>query len=206
LFNSYRKTDMLLWRCIAASALVLSSVAAARGEFCGQVPAPGFDQPPNQPHTGRYLNAVYGYSLQLPPGLRAYTAAEGPERGFGVVLSWSPRAYLSVDAAYDAYFDITAEGVHRRDINAIRLHDVVVSDQGSSYSLAHLAGERYLTRVQCAGDSRIYVHDEVIVMRNREIYRLHLQSVPERYASDVPALDAMLRSWQWETPQKAYVK
>jgi len=194
------------WRCIALCALAAAGAARAGDEFCGTAPTAGFDQPPNRAHTGRYLNAVYGYSLAIPAALSAYTQSGGPERGFGIVLSWTPRAYLSVDAAYDVYYDITAGGVHRRDINAIRLHDLVVSDQASSYSLDHAAGGRYVTRVQCAGDARVYIHDDVIVMRNREIYRLNLQSVPERYAADVKVLNAMLRSWRWQPIGQSYVK
>jgi hypothetical protein len=60
--------------------------------------------------------------------------------------------------------------------------------------------------VQCAGDPRIFIHDDVIVVRNREIYRVNLQSVPERYASDVKLLNLMLRSWRWQPPGKPYVK
>lgn len=194
------------WSCIAACVLGATGAAHARGEFCGTAPPPGFDQPPNHAHTGRYLNPVYGYAVGIPAALSGYTPSAGPERGFGMVLSWTPRAYLSVDAAYDVYYDITADGVHRRDINAIRLHDLVVSDQASSYALDHAAGGRYVTRVQCAGDPRIYVHDDVIVMRNREIYRLNLQSVPERYAGDAKVLNAMLRSWRWQATGQSYVK
>jgi len=194
------------WICIAACALGATGVADARGEFCGVVPPAGFDQPPNHAHTGHYLNQVYGYSVVIPASLSAYTQPGGPERGFGIVLSWTPRAYLSVDAAYDVYYDISAEGVHRRDINAIRLHDQVLGDQASNYSLARAEGGRYVTRVQCAGDAQIYIHDDVIVMRNREIYRLNLQSVPERYANDVKVLDAMLRSWRWQAIGEPYVK
>lgn len=192
------KSETSSWSCIAACALGMAGSAHARGEFCGAVPAPGFDQPPNQAHTGHYLNQLYGYSLTIPLALSAYTVVGRPERGVGIVLSWSPRAYLSVDAAYDAYYDITAEGVHRRDLNAIRLHDSVVSDQATAVSVAHVAGARFLTRVQCADDPRIYIHDDVIVMRKREIYRLDLQSAPERYATDVKVLNALLRSWRWE--------
>jgi hypothetical protein len=194
------------WLCVAVYTLGAAGMAAARGEFCGAVPAPGFDQPPNHAHSGRYLNQLYGYSVEIPASLSAYTSSEGPERGFGIVLSWMPRAYLSVDAAYDAYYDITADGVHRRDINAIRLHDQVLDDRALSYLVAHAAGGRYVTRVQCAGDPRIYIHDDVIVVRNREIYRLNLQSVPERYAGDAKVLDAMLRSWRWQGTQIPYVK
>jgi hypothetical protein len=199
-------SETCIWLCFAACALAAAGAAHARGEFCGTAPPPEFEQAPNRVHTGPYVNPVYGYSVAIPAPLSAYTPGVGPERGFGIVLSWSPRAYLSVDAAYDAYYDISADGVHRRDINAIRLHDLVVSDQGSSYLLAHAAGGRYLTRVQCAGDPQIYIHDDVIVMRNREIYRLNLQSVPERYAIDVKVLNAMLRTWRWQASSKPYVK
>jgi hypothetical protein len=194
------------WLCIIACSVGAAPTAGARGEFCGTQPAPGFDQPPNQARSGRYLNQVYGYSLDIPAPLSGYVQSSGPERGFGMVLSWTPRAYLSVDAAYDVYYDITADGVHRRDLNAMRLHDLVLEDQVASYSVAHAAGGRYVTRVQCAGDAQVYIHDAVIVVRNREIYRLNLQSVPERYASDIKVLDAMLRSWRWQGVQALYVK
>jgi hypothetical protein len=199
-------SEISTWVCIAAAAVGAAGAAQARGEFCGSVPAPGFDQPPNRPHTGRYDNPLYGYSVAIPAPLSAYSQTGVAERGFGIVLSWTPRAYLSVDAAYDVYYDISAEGVHRRDINAIRLHDLVAGDQSSDLSLAQAAGGRYVTRVQCAGSPQIYIHDDVIVVRNREIYRLNLQSVPERYAADVKVLDAMLRSWRWQPSAQPYVK
>jgi hypothetical protein len=194
------------WLCIVACTFGAAATASAGEGFCGTQPPAGFDQPPNHVHTGRYLNQLYGYSVDIPASLSAYAKPEGPERGFGIVLSWLPRAYLSVDAAYDVFYDITADGVHRRDLNAIRLHDLVLADQAASYSVAHAAGGRYVTRVQCAGDARVYIHDAVIVVRNREIYRLDLQSVPERYAGDVKVLDAMLRSWRWQGVQAFYVK
>jgi hypothetical protein len=184
---------------VAALALALSNpVSAARGDYCGKIPQPGFDQPPNQQRAGRYLNAEYGYSVSIPPKLNGYVSAQGPERGFGIVLSWTPRAFLRVDAAYDAFFDITAGGVHRSDLVAIRLHDTVVDDQSSGVQLAHKEGARYLTRVRCGDDSQVFIHDRVIVMVNREIYRLDLQTVPERYGEDVKVLNAMLQSWRWE--------
>src|ERR1700722_14916630 len=94
------------WVWIAAATVGASGAAQARGEFCGSVPPPGFDQPPNRSHTGRYDNPLYGYSVTIPGPLSAYSQSGGAERGFGIVLSWTPRAYLSVDAAYDVYYDI----------------------------------------------------------------------------------------------------
>jgi len=55
--------------------------------------------------------------------------------------------------------------------------------------------------VRCAGSARIYRYDEVIVVRDREIYRLDLQSVPDRFAADDRVLEAMLRSFSWVPPR-----
>jgi hypothetical protein len=187
--------------CRALLALLLglggAPLALARGEFCGGLPAAGFDQAPNHPRTGEYVNATYGYGLTIPPGRMAYARAQGPERGVGIVLSWTPRAFLRIDAAYDVFYDITAAIVHLRDLNAIRLRDVVLTDHIAAATLAHEPGGRYVTRVQCAGDPTVYIHDDVIVMRRREIYRVDLQTVPERYAQDVKLLEDIVRSWRW---------
>jgi hypothetical protein len=177
--------------------LMLSDLAHAVSDYCGSLPAPGFDQAPNQARTGRYENPIYGYSVRIPAHLTGYAAAAGPERGFGIVLSWSPRAYLRVDAAYDMYFDIDAAHVHRSDLVSMRLHDSVIEDLAESSSLAKRLGGRYRTRVQCGADSKIYIHEDVIVFVNREIYRLDLQTVEERYQADVDVLNTMLRTWQW---------
>lgn len=116
------------------------------------------------------------------------------------MLSWSPRAFLRVEAAYDAYFDITSEGVHRSDLATIRLHDTVIDDRSSGIQLEGKEGGRYVTRVHCSDDPLVFIHDQVIVMLNREIYRLDLQTVSDRYEEDVKVLNAMLRSWRWVRP------
>ena len=187
-------------------AALLSNVGVAASRFCGAVPAAGFDQPPNRAHAGQYVNAVYGYSVNIPAAFSGYSASGAPERGFGILLSSSPRAFLRVDAAYDSFFDITAPGVHRSDLNAMRQHDSVIEDHAQDIVLAYKPGSRFLTRVRCGDDAHIFIHDDVIVMVNREIYRLDLQSVPERYAADVKALNAMLRSWRWQAIGQSYVK
>jgi hypothetical protein len=189
--------------CLSAALLLASPLACAqtRDDYCGATPAPGFDQPPNTGHSGRYVNKIYGYSLTIPAGLTAFTRAGGPERGFTIELSAAPRATLSVDASYDAFYDITAAGVHRRDRNTISLHDAVISDETADATLAKNSGGRYLLRVQCRGQATLALHEEIIVLRNREIYRLDLQSTPERYPRDRQYLNAMLKSWRWEALQ-----
>jgi hypothetical protein len=176
--------------------------------YCRDHPALAFDPVRNKAQSGRYRNRSYGYSVTIPAGLTAFTPSDGPERGFMLPLAAAPGvatpgvatpgAYLSVDAAYDVFYDITAAGVHRRDLNAIRLHDAVSDDASLPWALAQVPGGRYRMRVQCHGATAPTIHEEIIVVRNREIYRLDLQSTPERYARDVRTLEKIAKSWRWE--------
>lgn len=165
--------------------------------FCGQLPPQGFERPPNTAHTGPYVNARYGYAVTVPPGLTGYTSAAGAPRGFTVVLSRRPPALLRVDAAYDVFYDITANGVHLRDRFDVRLFDTLLQESAASYSLAGVAGGRYRMTVRCARTAQTFLFDSVIVVRDREIYRLDLQSVPQRVSADESLLEQMLRSWRW---------
>jgi hypothetical protein len=194
----YRRALILAGLALSALGSV-GAKAQSRDDFCGRGFPPGFDPEPQRTRGGRYLNAAYGYSLDIPAGLAGVVSAMGPERGFLIALSQMPRAYLRVDAAYDVFYDITPAGVHRRDLNTIRVHDAVVADEAAEVSLSHEAGGRFLIRLQCRGATDMVVHEAVIVVRSREIYRLDLQSTPDRLEQDRRQLDAMIRSWRWET-------
>lgn len=183
--------------------MLLSAIARAqsRDDYCAARSQRTLEQPHGEARIGRYVNQTYGYSVAIPAGLQAFTSASGPERGFIIALSQEPHVYLRVDASYDAFYDITAEGVHRRDRNTIRLHDTLLEDQDSEIALARQPGRRFVMRMQCRGGSEVVVHEEIIAVRNREIYRLDLQSTPERFDRDRRQLDALLESWRWEAPQ-----
>jgi len=183
-----------LWLSVLHS---LGASAQSRDDFCGRGPPLGFDLAPERTHSGRYVNAAYGYSVVIPVGLAGVVSAMGPQRGFVISLSEMPRAFLRVDAGYDAFYDITAAGIHRRDLNTIRLHDAVLADEAAEVLLSQQAGGRFLTRLQCGGGD-IVMHEAVIVVRSREIYRLDLQSTPDRFVQDRRQLNAMIRSWRWE--------
>jgi hypothetical protein len=185
----------------AVLAMLLGSGTATgqtRQEFCGLAPPAGFDQAPNRPHVGRYVNAIYGYAVRIPAPLVAYTSATGPERGFGIVLSWTPRAFLRVDASYDVFYDLTASGVHRSDLNAIRIHDTLVADEAATGALDGEAGGHYRTQLRCSGDPKPYLIEDILVVRRREVYRLQLQTSAERFERDHRLLEQMARSWRWQ--------
>jgi hypothetical protein len=151
-----------------------------------------------QAHTGRFSNPVYGYAVTIPTGLTGYAPAAGAIRGITIPLSG--KAWLRVDAAYDALYDITAAGVHTRDSVDVRLFDRLLSDQTESYNLAGVEGGRYRMQVVCRGNADPLVFEAIIAIRNREIYRLDLQTQMSRLSEDEGILDAMARSWSWTPP------
>jgi len=171
---------------------------------CRNVPAPDFERAPNRALVGQFDDAAYGYAVTIPSGLTAHTAPGELTAGFGIVLSWQPRVYLQVSAAYDVFYDLTAAAVHRRDVQGLHLHDTLLEEQATQTTLDGAPAELDRMRFQCPGDAQIYLHEGFIVLRNREIYRLELQTVPQRSAQDEALLDTMQRSWHWVAVPKSF--
>lgn len=191
-----------------AAESLIDPAASGRGAqllnpHCRNVPGADFEPASARPLTGQFDDAPYGYAVTIPPGITAQAAAGSPPPGFGILLSSTPRVYLRVEAAYDVFYDITAAAVHRRDVQGLRLHDRLLEERSASGSLGGEPAERDRMRFQCPGDPQIYLHDGFIVLRNREIYRLELQTVPARYAQDEALLQALQRSWRWVKVPKA---
>jgi hypothetical protein len=194
--NFARAGVMLSWSLIAL--ISAPTQAQSRDDYCGDRWPQLLDQSPDRARRGRYVNSIYGYSVLIPLGLQGFARGSAPERGLFIALSAQPRSYLSLDASYDVFYDITAEGVHLRDLNTIRLHDAVSADESRGVQLAGQAGRRFVMRFECRGASEPRVHEEIIAVRNREIYRLDLQTTPDRFERDERRLLALLRSWRWE--------
>ena len=194
--NLARARVVLCWSLVAF--ISAPTRAQSRDDYCGDRWPQVFDQSPDRARSGRYVNSTYGYSVLIPVGLQGFTRGSGAERGLFIALSAQPRSYLSLDASYDVFYDITAEGVHQRDLNTIRLHDTVSVDESRQVQLAGQAGRRFVMRFECRGASDSRVHEEIIAVRNREIYRLDLQTTPDRFERDDRQLLALLRSWRWE--------
>jgi hypothetical protein len=179
------------------SGAAANAAVAQADPFCGPGLVAGLSLAPNPAHAGRYANPLYRYAVTVPAGLTGYTGVAAAPRGFTVPLGGAVAADLRVDAAYDALYDVTAAGVHTRDTMNVRLFDRLVSDHAEPASLDGAPGGRYRMQVMCPGSTQIHVFDDVIVMRNREIYRLELQTTPQRAPQDELLLEQMLASWRW---------
>ena len=183
------------------------SAAVAAGDYCdrvlGVIPGAAVAAAVLTRHAGRYINHRYGYSVRLPHSYSATAvAADGLQRGFDLWLSAQPAAVLTVDALYDVHYDVAAAAVQKRDLDAMRLQvQRVLRVDSTQAALAGVAGRRYVAYVQCGPAAQSYVHDDTVVIRDREIYRVHLQTTAERYGTDVKVANDLLRSWRWETLQ-----
>ena len=194
--NLVRALPIIAWTLL----LVISAPALAlsRDDYCADRLSFELAQPSSTPRGTRYVNSTYGYSVAIPTGSQLLTRADAPERGFFLALARTPRGYLRVDAAYDVFYDITAEGVHRRDLNAIRLHDAVLEEQSVAVQLAREPALHSVVRLKCRGHTETLVHESIVTVRRREIYRLDLLSAPERLAEDERLFERLWRSWRWE--------
>lgn len=188
----------LRWSLIAIAAISAPCGAQTRDDYCGADLPRALTQSVDQARSGRYVNQTYGYSVGIPSGMQAFVLPGGPARGFWVLLSTGPLAFVRVDASYDVFYDITPTAVHQRDLNAIRLHDVVLADSSLDAALSNEPARRSRMQLRCAVGGTLRAHEEVIALRRREIYRLDLQTTPERLAADSRVLDALVRSWRWE--------
>jgi hypothetical protein len=146
---------------------------------------------------GRYTNRLYGYAVTIPDQRVGYAPSSAPARDLVIPLAAKPSALLRVDAAYDALYDITAMGVHTRDRVNVALFDRLLSDDAQPFSLAGVSGGRYRMQLLCRADRQPLVLESIIVVRNREIYRLDLQTRPNRLREDETLLDATAGSWSW---------
>lgn len=176
---------------------VASTGAAGADSYCQRFLSDTRVSASAPPRRGRYANPTYGYAVTIPDALTGYAPAAAAARGIVVTLSGKPPALLHVDAAYDALYDITAAGVHTRDGVDAQLFDHLISNESQPFSLAGVQGGRYRMQILCRGESNPYVFESIIVIRNREIYRLDLRTRPDRLHQDEASLDAMTGSWSW---------
>ena len=177
--------------------LPVSSSAPGAHSYCRRFRADTLVSASAQPRRGYFANPTYGYAVTIPDGLVGYPPVGAAARGIVVALPGQPRALLRADAAYDALYDITAAGVHTRDSVDVRLFDRLISDEAQPFSLAGVPGGRYRMKILCRGESSPYVFEAIIVVRRREIYRLDLQTRPDRLRQDEASLEAMAGSWRW---------
>jgi len=180
------------WAVLMALAMPL----AARANGCGRFPSAEFEGPDRARVEGRYANATYGYAVKAPPGRVGHVSpAPAPNHGFGVVLSWTPRAYLYVDGSYESLEGSTLEEQSARFVRADAQR--VLWTRSTKARLGGLDAVRYVARYECPGLQGVYITDEVRALSRDggTVYTVALLTTAERYHADRKAFEAMVRSF-----------
>ena len=179
--------------------LALAVPLAVQAASCGRFPSPGFDDADQFRVDGRYANSQYGYAVSLPAGLVGHDApAPAPNHGFGIVLSWTPRAYLYVNGNYEVADDDTLakhEASHR-EFTRQDAHRVL-STKSAKAQLGPLPALRLIARYECKGLRGLYITDEVVALSDdlSVVYTVALLTTVKRYRQDKAVFEEMVHSF-----------
>jgi len=187
-------------RVLRAALLLLAAPLAARAAPCGRFPPRGFDGADSPRIEASYGNAQYGYAVRLPVGLVGYGAPPpAPNHGFGIVLSWTPRAYLYVDGSYEVADDDTLDKQEtlQREFTRKDAHRVL-STQSTKAQLGPLPALRLIARYECKGLRGLYITDEVVALSDdlSVVYKVSLLTTVKRYRKDKAVFEEIVRSFE----------
>ena len=185
-----------------AIGLFHSDALAATNASCGDFPAPGFDAPDMARFVGEYTNPNYGFSVHIPDGLVGHSSpAPMPQHGFGVILSWEPRAYIFFDGSYTIETDASAtpsvDQVQAQALGWLRGESArIISVHQTHTRLGSLPARRHVVYRSCENRSDVFVVDEVIALRGGITFTAALLSVRQRYSNDRRIFERFLRTWR----------
>jgi len=179
--------------------LALAAPLATQATSCGRFPRPGFDDADQFRVEGRYANSQYGYAVSLPVGRVGHDAPPpASNHGFGIVLSWTPRASIYVAANYEVADDDTLakqEASHRQ-FTRQDAHRVL-STKSMAAQLGALPAARLIARYECKGLRGLYITDEVVALSDDRsvVYTMALLTTVKRYRKDKAVFEEMVRSF-----------
>lgn len=165
---------------------------------CGNFPPKGFDGPDMAKFTGTYSNFVYGYSVKVPRGLVGHnTPAPSPQHGYGIVLSWEPRAYIFVDGSYNSSEAKNANEIEETYLKFLQEESAeVIKVEKSRSVLGPLSARRYVAKHTCKKLRGTFIEDMTIALHKGVVYSAGLLTTPDRYLRDKPVLEQMLKTWR----------
>jgi hypothetical protein len=185
-----------------AVVLLHSGALVGTKPSCGDFPATGFDAPDMARFVGEYTNPNYGFSVHIPDGLVGHSSpAPNPQHGFGVILSWEPRAYIFFDGSYTIETDASAtpsvDQVQAQALGWLREESGrIISVRQTQTRLGSLPARRQVVRRSCENHSDVFVVDEVIALRGGITFTAALLSVKQRYSDDRRIFERFLRTWR----------
>lgn len=169
---------------------------------CGDFPQPGFDDSDMAHFTGQTYNPNYGYSVIIPKGLVGHNSPPpAPYHGFGIILSWEPRAYLYVDGSYNSLDLESLDKVKAQNLEWLKQESKkIISVKHSVSKLGPLQAKRYVALHICPKASGEFIDDYTFAFSKGKdiIYTVALLTTADRYKKDQRVLEAILKTWKLE--------
>src|SRR5437867_13087942 len=163
--------------------LVGSNSLAADKASCGDFPAVGFDSPEMSRFVGEYSNPNYDFGVRIPDGFVGHGSPPPmPHHGFGVVLSWEPRVYISFDGSYTVETRTSAtpsvDQVQAQALEWVREEsDRVISVRKTRTRLGSLPARRHVVFRTCANRPFVFVLAGLFTLRGIVCFSATLLSV-----------------------------
>ena len=188
------------WECSAVR--ISPEGTLLESDACGRFPDRGFDGPDMRSFQGSYTNPNYGFSVTIPPGLVGHDSpAPMPHHGFGIVLSWEPRAYAWTNGEYNAQ---GWQSVHEATLQVLAWNretvGKILSSEVIPMTIGGRVGERLILRYECNENQTRRVLHEVVFMREHSIgtlYQVGLDTTESREGDDLKVFDQLTSSWQF---------
>ena len=179
--------------------LSLCIPVGVHAQSCGNFPAPGFDGPEMRHFAGQYRNRNYGFAVTIPEGITGHDAQDpAPHHGFGVVLSWEPRAYIDFDGSYNA-LELSLRETVAKDLEWLRQDSKRVHSVATKVSkLGPLRARRQIVYHNCNGHTDTFVDDYMVALSHdgKITYTARLMTTASRYRQDRRLFEEFLRTWK----------
>ena len=178
--------------------LLLATTPTGTDDYCGNFPEPGFDDPAMSRFVRWYSNPTYHFSVRVPKGLVGHSSPPPlPQHGFGIVLSWTPRAYIYFDGSYNAADEGNTTEIASTRLRWLRDSSLkILSTQRQHTHLGPLSARRFVARHTCPKVRGVFVEDTTIALSRGIIYTVSLLTTDERYQRDRRIMNEMLKTWR----------
>ncbi|HUJ17134.1 MAG TPA: hypothetical protein VL197_04000 [Nitrospirota bacterium] len=181
------------------SILFLTAIQTSEASECGKFPDKGFEGPDMSAFTGQYSNPNYLYGVTIPKGLVGHSSPPSyPQHGFGIVLSWDPRAYI--------FFDSSANSLEYKTLDeAIKDHikyteekaSKILSTNISTGALGKVTAKQLTVHYTCKEDPTERIDIAILSLRsnNSLIDSAELTTTTDRLRGDLKIFEEMTKTW-----------
>jgi len=186
-------------RAAIISLFILASIQICAASECGMFPDKGFDDPDMSAFKGTYTNPNYLYAVTIPKGLIGHSSPPpNPQHGFGIVLSWEPRAYIFFDSSANSLEYKTVEEAINEQIKYTKEKaSKILSSNISNGALGKVTAKKLTVHYICQKDPTERIDIAILALRsgNSLVDSAELTTTAARLNEDLKIFEEMIKTW-----------